>query len=265
MDDLLIKYILEEATPAESEQVQQWLATAAANRAHFERLQAVWQLAGAPNLLPAADTRQALQRLKQTLHARETVPLKRRWLRIGAAAAAVVGVAGIALGAYVWIKPATNGNKQPPVLQPDTVQRQPVQADTTPALPPVRAMEPTPAPPAGTIPIMEQHTKKQPVPVRPVPSVHRKKKAVEPIPPAAAIPVKKKQAAADAVQPGVSKRKAAHAPTHATDTIRVKKKLPVPVTQPVPPVRVKKRKAATAPITSDPPQCPVVRKPLATP
>ena len=244
MDDLLIKYILEEATPEENVQVQQWLAANAANRAHFEKLQAVWQLAIQPNLQPATDTPQALQRLKQTLKGRETVPhasgINRTWPRVWTAAAAAVGIAGVALGAYVWMKPKPSVKERPPVVQPDTVLRKPVRVDTVPTVPLVPAL------PADTIPFVKPHKKKtRPAPVTPVQPVHRKKKAPQqPTQPVDTIPVKKKHPVQAATQPAPPKIKVNHQPTQPTDTIRVKKKRIVSVQSAHP---VKKHKSATKP------------------
>lgn len=210
MDDLLIKYILEETTPEESKQVQQWLAADTANRARFEKLQIVWQLASQPNLQLATDTPQALQRLKQTVKAREAVPhargIKRIWPRVWTAAAAMVGIAGVALGAYVLTKPKTTVKEQPPVVQPDTVLQKPVQVDTMPRVP---AMKPVPALPADTIPFVKPRKKTRPAPVTPVQPVHPKKKA-------------------------------AQQPTQPIDTTHRKKKHPVqPAAQPAPPPKKK--------------------------
>jgi hypothetical protein len=208
MDDLLIKYILEEATPEESDHVQQWLAANAANRAHFERLQTTWQLASQSNMQPATDTPQALQRLKQNLKARETASIKRFWPRVRVAAAAVVGIAGVSLGVYIWMKPKATVKEQPPVVQPDTVLQQPVRADTALTVPPVPDL------PADTIPFVKPNKKTRPAQVTPVKPIHPKKKA-------------------------------AQQPTQSTDTIPVKKKRPAPA-QSVHPV--KKHKSATRPI-----------------
>ena len=180
----MIKYILEEATPAESDQVQQWLAANAANRTHFENLQAVWQLAAQPNLQLATDTPLALQRLKQTVKARETASIKRIWPHVWTAAAAVVGIAGLALGAYVWMKPKATVNEQPPVVQPDTALQKPMRVDTAPIVPAVQPVH------TDTIPFVKPHKKKLPAPVQPV---HPKKRAVQqPTQPTEAIRVKKK-------------------------------------------------------------------------
>lgn len=168
MDDLLIKYILEETTPEESKQVQQWLAADATHQARFDKLQSVWKLAAQPGLPFTAQTPQALQRLKQTLQARQAVPVKRMWARTGAAAAAVVGITGMVLGAYVILQPKTPVKKIIPVVQPDTVHQLQQSVDTLPVTP------------ADTTPVVKPHKKKTPVPVKPVQPARPKKKAVQP-------------------------------------------------------------------------------------
>jgi hypothetical protein len=170
MDDLLIKYILEEATPEENNQVQQWLVADAANQARFEKLQATWQLAAQPNLQLTTNTPQALQRLKQTLRTKQTPPVKRIWTRVGTAAAAVVGFAGVVLGAYVVLKPKAPVRKITPVVQPDTGRQKPLPVDTVPVAP------------VDTMPVVKPHKKKQPVPATPAQPVRPKKKAIQPIP-----------------------------------------------------------------------------------
>ena len=170
MDELLIKYILEETTPEESNQVQQWLAVDAANRARFEKLQSVWQLAAQPNLQLTTNTPQALQRLKQTLQTKQTAPVKRIWTRVGTAAAIVVGFVGVVLGAYVVLKPKTPVKKNTPIVHPETRQQKRLPVDTVPVAP------------LDTMPIVKPHKKKLPVPATPAQPVRTKKKAVQPIP-----------------------------------------------------------------------------------
>ena len=193
MDDLLIKYILEEASPEESNQVQQWLAADVANQARFKKLQQVWQLASQPNGQLVIDTPSALQRLKQTLHASETGSIKRIWTRVWPAAAVVIGIAGMALGAYVVIKPKNSIKENLPVVQPDTVQQKPVRKDTMPPVTPIPALQAVPALHPDTIPVVKPHKKKRPLPVTPVQPVRPKKKSVEPVPPVTPRPVKKKR------------------------------------------------------------------------
>jgi len=186
MDDLLIKYILEETTTEENNKVQQWLAADAANQAHFKKLQAVWQLAAHPNPQPVTDAQQALQRLKQILQARETAPAKRMWPRVWTTAAAIAGIAVLALGASIWLKPKSPVKEQPPVVHPDTVQQQPVPADTIPTVQPVLPLQ------TDTLPYVRPHKKKRVAPIPPVQPV-RPKKRTQPTQPPDTTPVKKKQ------------------------------------------------------------------------
>jgi anti-sigma factor RsiW len=232
----LIKYILEEATPDESNQVQQWLATNAANQARFEKLQQVWQLASQPNEQLVIDTPSALQRLKQTVHARETVSIKRIWTRLWPAAAVVLGIVGLALGAYVWMTPKTAVKKeQPPVVKPDTAQQRPVRSDTVPALQPVPGLH------TDTMSVVKPHKKKRAVPAAPVQPMSSKKKRSIPVTP---------------VQPVPRKKKMAQSPTELRDTIPVKRKHAIPA-QPAQPVR--KHKTAPAPKA---PEAPVKEPPI---
>lgn len=197
MDDLLIKYILEEATPEESDLVQQWLAADAANPAYFEKLRAAWRLAAQPNRQPVTDTSQALQRLKQTLQAREPISKtcgeKRIRPRVWTAVAA--GIVSITLGAYFWMKPKVTVKEQPPVMQPDTILQKSVHADTTPMMPPIPALQPVPTLNTNSIPAVKPHKKMHPKQVTPVPSVTRKKKTAQQLrQPMDTTPVKRKHA-----------------------------------------------------------------------
>jgi hypothetical protein len=223
MDDLLIKYILDEVTPEESDQVQQWLAADAANRDRFEKLQATWQLAAQPDHQLTTNTPQALQRLKQTLQTRQAAPVKRSWTRVGTAAAAVVGFAGVVLGAYVVMKPNKPVKKPTPIVHPDTVHQKRLPVDTVP----VTASD--------TIPVVTPHKKKRPIPPKPVQPVRLKKKAIYPISPVdtiQAVPVHSMHTVP------VMKRKRPM-PERIIDTTLIKRKKARP-TQPVSPVRKRK-------------------------
>jgi hypothetical protein len=234
MDDLLIKYIMEEATPEESNQVQQWLAADAANRARFENLQAIWQLAAQPNLQRATDTPQALQRLKQTLQERETASIKRMWPRAWTAAAAVVGMAGVALGAYVMMKPKATVKEQPPIVQPDTVLQQRVTMDTALTMPPPPTVQPVPALPADTLPVVKPHKKKRPVRVTPEQHVRPKKKRPEPT--TSVQPVHHKKKRLEPVTPlqSVSPKKKRPEPVHPVRPVKKHKSAPRPASPPAP-------------------------------
>lgn len=94
-DELLIKFLLKETTPAESKQIQAWLDETPGNTTYFKQFEQIWQsskqLAGQSNV----DEIQAWQKFKaKTEQQAVIVPLKSNfsWLKI---AAAVVLVAGI--------------------------------------------------------------------------------------------------------------------------------------------------------------------------
>ncbi|MBO9205440.1 MULTISPECIES: anti-sigma factor family protein [Niastella] len=181
MDDLLIKYILEEASPEEREAVEQWLAKDNANRAHFEKLQTVWQMAAEPQFPSGTRTADALQRLKQTIQSRQTIPVKHMWTRVGTAAAVVVGIVGVVLGAYVVvIKPKPPVKKTPPVVLPDTMRTVVLPIDTVPTGV------------TDTVPVITPRKKKKAAPAAPALPARPKKKAVQPVPAVDTMPVKKK-------------------------------------------------------------------------
>lgn len=52
-DDLLVKYLVGEATPAESIQVEEWINASEENRVHYQQLKKIWD-----NSLPVAGTRE---------------------------------------------------------------------------------------------------------------------------------------------------------------------------------------------------------------
>jgi transmembrane sensor len=96
MDDLLIKYLLGEATPEEAAQVGRWLEADEANRLRLEQFRAVWGLGRrmAQEEAAAVDHGEAWRALKQTPVRRMPV----RWV-----AAALIGVLLLGAGGYaLW-------------------------------------------------------------------------------------------------------------------------------------------------------------------
>jgi len=118
MDDLLIKYLLDEAAPPERVRVEQWLLAEEGHRKRYEQFRTAWEISGRRALLPAPSTTQALQRLKQRLQAAETTPVKRpavyslfRMGRVAAILAGVICIGGIYLLLNKYREPALKGNK----------------------------------------------------------------------------------------------------------------------------------------------------------
>lgn len=153
MDDLLIKYVMGEATPEETARVERWLGADEANRARLEQYRAVWRLGRrmAGMEASAADHQEAWSALKQKLANGPTRTDVSRWedgpTRTGApagggvmrpapvwripvrwVAAALVGVLALGVGGYVLVtqqrrvQPATSFGK----LEKDTSHTQEV-------------------------------------------------------------------------------------------------------------------------------------------
>jgi transmembrane sensor len=117
MDDLLIKYLLGEATPEETARVERWLGADQANRARLEQFRAVWGLGRrlATEEAAAVDRGEAWSAVSQKLENGPTrasgraadgmirrVPVVRmpvRW-----AAAAVIGMLAIGAGGYALLR-----------------------------------------------------------------------------------------------------------------------------------------------------------------
>jgi ferric-dicitrate binding protein FerR (iron transport regulator) len=104
MDDLLIKYLLGEATAAEKEEVEAWLAAAAENQAYFAQFRTVWDQSKTLAANEAVDVNAAWQLFQKRIHtpSKSATPLfLSGWWRV---AALVLLVAGISLIVYVGLK-----------------------------------------------------------------------------------------------------------------------------------------------------------------
>lgn len=92
MDDLLVKYLLHEATPAEQEEVQQWCSISGANKRYFDEFKLIWEQSRQLAMASSINEEEAWLRFKQGLQKRtgETpiIPItvkKFSWLKIAAA------------------------------------------------------------------------------------------------------------------------------------------------------------------------------------
>jgi ferric-dicitrate binding protein FerR (iron transport regulator) len=104
-DDLLVKYLLGEATAGERAQVEEWLAASEANQAYYVQLQQVWEHSKALASTKKVDEEAAWQRLRTRIHNGQGVavvkPLRSAgWWRI---AALFIVVIGLAFFAYTWL------------------------------------------------------------------------------------------------------------------------------------------------------------------
>jgi ferric-dicitrate binding protein FerR (iron transport regulator) len=115
MDDLLIKYLLGEATAAEKVEVEAWLAATIENQAYFIRFRTVWERSKALAATEDVDVNAAWKLFQKRIHApaKYATPLflLGRW-RV---AALVLLAVGISLITYVGLK-----DKPVPVLTAQT-------------------------------------------------------------------------------------------------------------------------------------------------
>ncbi|HYH14463.1 MAG TPA: FecR domain-containing protein [Flavisolibacter sp.] len=112
-DDLLMKYLLEEANSEERTAVENWLAAAEGNKLYFRQLQLLWEQSKALASTKTVDENIAWQRFRDRVrHESPAVEAKKRdsiaWWRI---AALFILIIGAALFAYKWL------NKEEPIHQ----------------------------------------------------------------------------------------------------------------------------------------------------
>jgi transmembrane sensor len=96
MDELVTKYLLQEATADETGQVESWIAKNDANRKQFEHFQFLWNESRKLAVVSTADENLAWQRFKNKLaepgEEARVVSMPRRygWLKIAAAVAVII-------------------------------------------------------------------------------------------------------------------------------------------------------------------------------
>jgi len=100
IDDLLVKYLLHEATAEETDIVKAWLVATAENQAYFNQFREIWERSKALAVTSTADENAAWQLFQNRIHATPAV-VKRLtnfgWMRV---AALVVIIASAGLLAY---------------------------------------------------------------------------------------------------------------------------------------------------------------------
>lgn len=105
-DDLLVKYMLGEASAEEQAQVEAWLAAEEANRVYYSSLQQVWEYSKALAYTKEVDEEAAWQRFRTRIHNGQGQAVVRParswgWWRI---AALFILVMGAAIFAYTWLR-----------------------------------------------------------------------------------------------------------------------------------------------------------------
>ncbi len=109
MDDLLVKYLLGEATETEKQEVQEWISADAEHRRYFDHFRTIWEAGARLAVNSNADENAAWERFRQRTQnqpaneQRKTIPFRlisKTWLR---AAAMLVFLAGGGWLAYYMI------------------------------------------------------------------------------------------------------------------------------------------------------------------
>lgn len=108
-DDLLVKYLVGEATPAEAEAIQNWIAASPANRQEYDNFKLIWdesrQISSAKNLDEDAAYLRLQKRISNTVTT-PTQPVRVRkmktswWIGIAASLLLVCTVAWLTLSHY---------------------------------------------------------------------------------------------------------------------------------------------------------------------
>ena len=96
MDELLVKYLADEATPPERELVEEWVSSSEANRHYFQHFQLIWNESQKLAATTAVDENKAWQRFQRRVKKTESVPGKIKsfgWWRIAASILIVAGAA----------------------------------------------------------------------------------------------------------------------------------------------------------------------------
>jgi ferric-dicitrate binding protein FerR (iron transport regulator) len=100
MDDLLIKYLAQEATAAEKMQVEEWVSLSAGNQQYFKDFKSIWEQSSdlaAANEIDENDAWERFQKLVEEQPRKEAKKKAGGWWKI---AASVIIIAGAALLTY---------------------------------------------------------------------------------------------------------------------------------------------------------------------
>jgi transmembrane sensor len=108
MDELLVKYLADEATPPEQDRVEAWIRESDDNRRYFDQFQAIWNGSAELAVDSAADENKAWQQFQRRIRkvkSAESAPSRFGWWRI---AAAIIVIAGITWFVGTTISPGGN-------------------------------------------------------------------------------------------------------------------------------------------------------------
>ena len=96
MDELLVKWLADEATPPEQELVQEWINSSEANHRYFQHFQQIWNESQQLAVTDTVDENKAWQKFQRRIKKEETKknPVSRfGWWQIAASILIVIGAA----------------------------------------------------------------------------------------------------------------------------------------------------------------------------
>jgi transmembrane sensor len=96
MDELLVKYLADEATPPEQQLVEEWVSYSEANRHYFEHFQLIWKESRQLAATTLLDENKAWQRFQRRVKKSESTPARIKgfgWWRIAASILLIAGAA----------------------------------------------------------------------------------------------------------------------------------------------------------------------------
>jgi len=94
MDELLVKYLADEATPPEQELVEEWISSSEANRHYFQHFQLIWEESRQLAVTTSVDENKAWQKFQRRVKKEEArkSPGLFGWWRIAAGILIIVGI-----------------------------------------------------------------------------------------------------------------------------------------------------------------------------
>jgi hypothetical protein len=140
-DDMLVRYLLREATEAEQLEVQEWVLQSRENKDHLDRLRLLWTQSTGLAATSTVNTNEAWQRFAARTQRGQPAPARRMPLGWMKAAAAMLLLAGV--GTALWYYSGSPAKEQAVVRH------------TTPVVQPVAPAQQTSAPEVATAPVQQ--------------------------------------------------------------------------------------------------------------
>ena len=95
MDELLVKYLADEATPPEQAMVEEWISSSEANRHYFQHFQLIWEESRQLAVTTTVDENKAWQKFQRRIKKEETsknTTSRFSWWRIAASILIIAGI-----------------------------------------------------------------------------------------------------------------------------------------------------------------------------